>query len=307
MASEVVLGQLSSRNLPEAVEYAVITPPYHQKNDPLPLCLILMGGGGSRQNLIDCRPLFDSWWADGSLAPMIFTTPSAEISYYVEDPASGVRWDSFIVEDFLPHLRSSWKISRTLISGISMGGYGALKIGFAYPEQFGAVAAMNPMMEPGYTDAEIGARNRIHHTAGGPARLIGSARDPDLFAANQPANRVRANAGRIRELNLPIYLEAGDNDFLNAHDGAEFLHRVLWDLDISHEYHLVRGGDHGGSTFRARMHATYAWLSAVVRFDRSAEPSPEDRALQALRQQLQPVRDQAAQSDPTTYRRLGRL
>jgi hypothetical protein len=40
-----------------------------------------------------------------------------------------------------------------------------------------------------------------------------------------------------------------NRDFLNAHDGAEFLHRVLWDLDLWHEYHLVRNADHGGPTF----------------------------------------------------------
>ena len=307
MPSEVVLGERSSRHLPDAVEYAVITPPGYPESASLPLCLILMGGGGSRQNLVDCRPLFDAWWADGSLAPMVFATPSAGMSYYVEDPVSGVRWESFLLEDFIPHLCSTWKISRVAITGISMGGYGALKIAFAHPEQFAAVAAMNPMMEPGYADSDIGARNRIHHASGGPARLIGPARDPDLFAANQPANRARANAARIRESNLPIYLEAGDNDFVNAHDGTEFLHRALWDLDISHEYHLVRGADHGGSTFRPRMHATYAWLSAVLRADPAAEPSAEDRALQAMREQLQPLRDQAAQLDPTAKRRFARL
>src|SRR5690349_3087183 len=283
MPSEVVLSQLSSLNLPDAVEYALVTPPNYNDSGPLPLCIILMGGGGSRQSLIDCRPLFEAWWADGSLVPMIFATPSAGMSYYVEDPASGVRWESFLLQDFIPLLRSTYKVRTTAITGISMGGYGALKIAFAHPEQFAAVAAMNPMMEPGYADAEIGARNRIHHTSGGPPRLIGPERDPDLFAANQPATRARANASRIRESGLPVYIEAGDNDFVNAHDGAEFLHRVLWDLDISHEYHLLRGADHGGSTFRPRMRATYAWLSAVLAADAAAGASVEDRALQAMR------------------------
>jgi S-formylglutathione hydrolase len=164
---------------------------------------------------------------------------------------------------------------------------------------------MNPMLEPGLNDAEIGARNKIHHSTGGPARLIGAARDPDLFAANNPANRAIANATLIRESALPIYLEVGDNDFVNAHDGTEFLHRVLWDLDISHEYHLVRGADHGGLTFRPRMRATYAWLTTAL--STPAEPSPEQLALDAIRAQLEPLRDQAAASDPTTGRRFGVL
>jgi S-formylglutathione hydrolase len=188
-----------------------------------------------------------------------------------------------------------------------MGGYGALKIAFAHPELFAAVTAMNPMIEPALSDAAISARNRIHHASGGPARLIGPSRDPDLFAANNPANRAIANAVRIRESGLPIYIEAGDNDFVNAHDGTEFLHRVLWDLDISHEYHLVRGADHGGPTFRPRMRATYAWLSAVLNERTLGEPSAEQLTLDAIRAQIEPLREQAAASDPATRRRFGVL
>ena len=303
MPSTVQLSELPSRHLADAVPYAAIAP---EQSGPLPLCLLLMGGGGSRQSLVDCQPLFDRWWTEGVLAPMIFATPSPGMSYYIEDPA-GDRWDSFFLDDFIPHLRSTLNTgSQTIITGMSMGGFGALKIAFAEPERFAAVAAMNPMIEPGLTDAEVGARNRIHHSTGGPPRFIGATRDPDLYAANHPANRAIANAARIRDSQLAIYIEAGDNDFVNAHDGTEFLHRTLWDLDISHEYHLVRGADHGGPTFRPRMRATFAWVSAAIA-PPPVEPSPEQRALDAIRAQLEPLRDQAALSDPTARRKFGIL
>jgi hypothetical protein len=60
-----------------------------------------LGGGGSRQSLVDCRPLFDSWWSDGSLLPMVLATPSVGMSYYLDDPDAGVGWGSFLAEDFL--------------------------------------------------------------------------------------------------------------------------------------------------------------------------------------------------------------
>jgi len=297
MPSNIELSELASAKFPEPVPYALIVPP---GSGPFPLCIVLMGGGGSRQSLVDCQPLFDRWWAEGTVAPMIFATPSAGMSYYLD-------WDLFIIDDFIPHLRANCNVDVTAITGISMGGYGALKIAFTHPEKFAAVAVMNPMIEPGLNDAEIGARNKIHHATGGPARLIGTARDPDLFAANNPANRAIANASRIRESALPIYIEVGDNDFVNAHDGTEFLHRVLWDLDISHEYHLVRGADHGGPTFRPRMRATYAWLTTALAAQTPTEPTPEQLALDAIRAQLEPLRDQAAASDPATRRRFGVL
>ncbi len=52
-----------------------------------------------------------------------------------------------------------------------MGGYGALKTALAYPEQFGVVAAMQPMLEPGLHDFEIGARNS-HSSFGRRAAAI---------------------------------------------------------------------------------------------------------------------------------------
>src|SRR6202011_956750 len=142
------------------------------------------------------------------------------------------------------------------------------------PEMFVAVAAMQPMLEPGLQESQVGARNRLHHGAGGPQQLVGSGRDGAVWEANNPANRARRNVKAIHNSRMAIYLEAADRDFLNAHDGAEFLHRTLWDLDLAHEYHLVRGADHGGPTMRPRLRAMFAWLSVVL------SPQSPDAALE---------------------------
>jgi S-formylglutathione hydrolase len=308
MSSTVHFSELSSSHLSEAAPYAVVTPPGYDQGGPFPLCLMLMGGGGKREHLAEMQPLLDTWWAEGWLAPMVLATPTAGMSYYLEDPEFGVRWEAFLVRDLIPLLRVTFKVGAdrrsTALMGMSMGGYGALKTAFAHPEMFAAVAAMNPMIEPGYVDADIGPRNRIHHSGGGPPRLIGPARDPELFAANNPAVRARTNGDMIRGSGLAIYIETGDQDFVNAHDGAEFLHRVLWDLDISHEYRLLRGADHLGPTVRPRMRDTFAWLSAALA-DPPASPSPEQVALDTMRAHLRPIHEHAAASDPSARRRYG--
>lgn len=134
---------------------------------------------------------------------------------------------------------------------------------------------------------------------GGPARLIGPHRDADLFAANNPANRAIRNAARIRERDLAIYIEAGDHDSINVHDGAEFLHRIPWDLDISHGYRLTRGADHVGATLIPRMREMYLRLgrelsAAAPRGARrtcrciAASPSSQE-CVRLLRAQMEPV------------------
>jgi S-formylglutathione hydrolase len=325
MASAVTRDDLASPHLPSPIPYAVLAP---DSEGPLPLCVLLMGAGGTRENLIDLQPVFDGWWKSGVLPPMLVAAPTAGLDYYLEDRAGTIRWDSFLGADLIPHLRSVFHAAGpTFVAGISGGGYGALKLAFARPELFAAVAVMQPMLEPGLRESDVGARNRLHHTAGGPPQLIGPTRDAALWEANNPANRARENAQAIRDSGMAIYLEAADRDFLNAHDGAEFLHRTLWDLDLAHEYHLVREADHGGPTMRPRLRAMFAWLgslgkptvdaaleqaaSAWIESGMQGKPpagaTTTDAFIQSLRARFEPLRAKAAEGDPTTKRRYGKL
>ncbi len=336
-SSRIELADLPADFAPNGVPYAVLVPPGYDDGAAYPLCVLMHGGGGSRDNLGALRPLFDNWWAAGVMPPMVIASASTgAMSYYLDHPDGSARWETFIAENFPEYLRDKYNAGRnraaTFLAGISMGGYGALKIAFARPDQFAAVAAIQPLLEPGFRDAEIGARNRLHHGVGGPRELLGESRDAELFEANNPASRARANALAIRGSGLAIYLEVGDEDFLNAHDGAEFLHRVLWDLDISHEYRLLRGADHGGPTFVPRIRDAFAWIGSIVAEQRaaSAEPAADERAVRdwvsrglagdpppvdpgskafitMLRAQLKAAREQAAKTDPTTHRRYGIL
>jgi S-formylglutathione hydrolase len=326
--AEVELGELRSAFLPDPVPFAVLAP--RPGGAPLPLCVVLFGGGGSRQSLVDCQPLFEAWWAEGSLPPMVLASPSGGMSYYLEHPAGGIRWDAFLAEAFLDHLRATHAVggdrASTAIIGLSMGGYGALKIAFARPDRFAAVAAMGAVLEPGLHDEEVTARNRLHHGSGGPAALVGPARDPAVVDANRPAARAVAHAASIRDHDLAIYLEVGSRDVINAHDGTEFLHRVLWDLDIAHEYRLARDADHVGPTLVPRMRDAFVWLGATLTRHPESEspavtewiaggmvgappavsPSSAD-AVRIIRAQLDGRRRQATADDPTTLRLYGIL
>src|ERR1700733_10756168 len=121
MPSTVTLGELASQYLPATVPYAVLAP---NLAEPLPLCVFLLGAGGTRDSLFDLQVAFDTWWAERSVPPMIIATPTSGLDYYMEDPGGSIRWDSFLTRDFVPHLRSTQKVSETtVITGISGGGY----------------------------------------------------------------------------------------------------------------------------------------------------------------------------------------
>src|SRR5215475_8282377 len=280
------LSEVSSKCVPDKVPYAVVLPPGYDTGGPYPLCLVLHGGGGSHQNLFDAKPVFDQLWESGALPPVVLASAGTDpLSFYFDHPDGSFRCETFIAEDFLAHLHATYKVRRdrasNLITGVSMGGHGSLKIAFKRPGLFAAVAAMEPGIEPGLRSGDVGARNRFFFPAGGSASaLFSENRDPALFEANNPASIASANADAIRASGLAIYLECGDHDLLNLHDGTEYLHRVLWDLDISHEYHLVRGGDHVGPTLAPRMREAYSWLGAVLKGPdpKADEVTPEERA-----------------------------
>ena len=326
MPSTVTLNEIHSQHLPAPVPFAVLAP---AQPGPLPLCILLLGGGGTREALYDLQPDFEDWWAGHVVAPMIIATPTSNLEYYTEEPAGTIRWDTFLASEFVPHLRSTHHASDVaVIAGISAGGYGALKLAFAKPNLFTAVAVMQPMLEPGLHESEVGPRNRLHHSAGGPKQLIGPERDASLWESNNPANRARQYAKEIDAAGLAIYIEAADHDFLNAHDGAEYLHRVLWDLDLSHEYRLIRNADHGGVTMRPRLRALFEWLSSVwtetplaagaeaaartwlesgMQGKPPADATTTNAFIDFLRKNFEPLRAQAQQADPTTKRRFGVL
>jgi S-formylglutathione hydrolase len=323
--SSVKLAEVASPHLPAAVQYAILSP---DEAAELPMCLLLLGRGGTREALLDLQPLFEEGWQSGIVLPMRIATLTAGLDYYMEEPSGPIRWDTFLVSNFVPLLRSQFDFAQCAIAGISAGGYGALKIAFANAGVFDAVAAMQPMLEPAVHASDVRPRNRLHHTAGGPAQLVGQDPDPVLWESNNPANRALRHSRQIQDAGLRIYLEAADNDFLNAHDGAEFLHRLLWQQDISHEYRLMQGADHGGASMRPRLAAMFSWLSSVWRkpaIDLAAEQNALDwlrsdmqskppagatttnSFIHFLRSNFEPIRSQAAQRDPTTTRRYGEL
>jgi S-formylglutathione hydrolase len=323
MPSSLTLDELSSPFVPGPVPYAAVRP---DSAEPLPLCLFLFGPGATRDALALLQPSLDAWWAEGSIPAMTIVTPTPRLDYYIEEANGGTRWDSFFTQDFVPHLHAASNTSETVIAGISGGGYGALKAAFAHPHLFRAVAAMQPMLEPALRESDVGPRNRLHHAGGGPADLIGENRDGAIWEANNPANLARKNATAIRDSGLATYIETGDHDFLNAHDGAEFLHRTLWDLDLSHEYHLVRGADHGGPTMRPRLRAmlawfaklwtppatdaaaekaTAAWLQAGMQGPPPAGATATNAFLEFLRARFEPLRNLAAEKDPAAVRLFG--
>lgn len=290
---------LHSALVPGPVPCALLRAP---GDAPAPLVLALHGGRSSCAELETLAPLIASAW-DRGLPPMSFVMASTDpMGFYLDHPDGAAQWERLLVDALLPWAHAQVAPTKVAVTGMSMGGMGALKLAFRRPHAFAAVAALCPMIEPGVRADQAPPRSRLHHHVGGPAVLFGPERDPALFEANNPASLALAHADALRASGLKIRLDAGDHDALHAHDGAEHLHRVLWDLDVPHEYHLVYGADHVGRSIVPRLERAWRWLGRVL-----TEPEVLEPDVEALRAELAPLRARALAEDPTTARRYGVL
>ena len=94
--------------------------------------------------------------------------------------------------------------------------------------------------------------------------------DAAFWAANNPASIAAADPDRLRDSGLAILVECGAEDQFYNHIGNEFLHRVLSDRGIPHEYRLVLGEGHV-PVASERLLAAFEFLGRVVRGDGEAK------------------------------------
>jgi S-formylglutathione hydrolase len=314
---------------PLAVEYRAITPGAGDAAAGLPLLLVLHGASSSAAILDSQVELYDGLWSAGAFPPAVVacaSTPTAG-GFYIDRP--GAPWETAVAGDFPRHLAGCFGVDlgRIMLLGSSMGGYGALKIAFAAPERFTAVAALQPAVFPGETMADVAPRNILGVLRELHAAMAGDADGKDGYDREHVVARLRRSAAAVR--GLPILIDSGDSDSFNLHDGAEYLHRVLWDLDVSHDYRLVRGADHVGPSRVPRERSAREFLAAALAARGQPDPQPPAafrawlaggavgamppvdfgtaEGAAALRLMLEPERQAVAARDQEGSRRYGTL
>jgi S-formylglutathione hydrolase len=268
-AGKLVTGTLPTTLIPHPLAYTVLLPDgYDPAGPPLPLLLALHGGDGDHDFLAHQQPYIEKMWAAGTLPKMVIATPNAERSFYMDGKDGAQKWETVILFALVDHLREQYKLVRDrsglFVYGISMGGMGALRMGLKHPERVGAVVALEPGIDPALKWTDVKPRNRFWRSDELMESIFGAPLDEAYWEANNPANMAVANAAKIRDAALAIYFDAGDEDMFHLQEAAEYLHRLMYDRQIPHEYHLVRGADHLGSSLPPRIQDGLAFLTRYM-------------------------------------------
>lgn len=117
---------------------------------------------------------------------LVVVMPSAGRSFYLDQP-NGQNYFSYLVDELPRYLEEVFGIEplreNTLIAGLSMGGYGAMKAALLHPERYFAAASFSGVLSLAIMDAQPDHPNRREFELlfGDMTKLSGSQHDPFIW------------------------------------------------------------------------------------------------------------------------------
>jgi enterochelin esterase-like enzyme len=168
----------------------------------------------------------------GDIPPAIVVMPDAGTTWYVDRKE---KMESAVIKDLIVDVEKHFRVIRDrtgrLISGNSMGGYGALRFVFKYPEMFGAAALFYP------------ANYETEPPSNSSARQVGVFGDSFDLKIWTELNYPRLwDAYLKKKLAVPIFIVSGDDDPFFIESEAAKLYSLLRKNGQPSELRIVNGG-----------------------------------------------------------------
>ena len=247
--SRIDCSAMSSRVLKRAVRYCVYVPDGYDRDGSrrYPLLYFLHGLGDNEQTLFNSGgwTLIDDLQRQHKIGEFLIVAPQGWRSFYINSADGSFLYSDFFLHEFMPHIERKYRTvpGRTgrAISGISMGGYGALRFAFADPQLFSAVSAQSAAL---ITESPQELDPAMH--SGFPlgnlmAPVFGDPINTRHWEANDPIVLARKNAAELRK--MAIYFNCGQQDNYGFEKGAAKLNLELDREHVPHEYRPYPG-DH---------------------------------------------------------------
>ncbi|MGC2197015.1 MAG: alpha/beta hydrolase family protein [Terriglobales bacterium] len=245
-------SSFQSRILKRAVRYCVQVPGSYDKKDPTgqaaryPVLYYLHGLGDNEQSFSRTGgwTLIEDLREHGKIGDFLIVAPEGGATFYINSADGKERYSDFFLREFMPYVEGKYRIlpgrEGRAITGISMGGYGAFRFAFAYPELFSAVSAQSAaLIQESPEELNELAQSRSA-AAEALAPLLGDPINIAHWKANDPLALARKNKAALRK--MAIYFNCGQSDDYGFDAGAAALDKQLTAESIPHEYHPYPGG-----------------------------------------------------------------
>jgi enterochelin esterase family protein len=282
---------LDSEALGRKLAVSVYMPAARAPKDGWPVLYLLHGLGGCERDWLELggvQATLDRLIEAGRIKPMMVVMPNGADSWYVNSGAIGGpgNYESAIADDLPKAIEKRFPVAGSAdyraIAGVSMGGYGALRIALMRPERFAAVASMSGAIWQNLPLAQARA-------SGHPYSLV---RDETYFrrldettivqgvnlppegshfgkAFGAPFSAAQFNSQNVftllakqvaKGVTLPaIFLTVGDHDSHNLWRGSIALYNTL-QADQQNVEFRVTDGDHSWALWRRSIEDTLLFV-----------------------------------------------
>lgn len=238
-AAETDTLKVFSPSMDKMIKTVVIIPDsYFENNNNYHTVYLLHGYGGDYASYIENIPELE-YYADK--LDFIIICPDGGNYWYFDSPVNKeVRYETFVSQELVSYVDSSYrsiaKKNSRAITGLSMGGHGALYLGIKHHDIFGLIGSMS-----GGVDIRLFPGNWEIDD------VLGLYTEEPL---NWENHTVINMAGQLEDLDVKIFIDCGTEDFF---------------LDVNRNLHiklLQQGTDHIYREYPG-THNWYYWRKAI--------------------------------------------
>jgi poly(3-hydroxybutyrate) depolymerase len=243
-APRVSFHTFDSASTKTPVSYHLYAPAAYEREPErrFPVVYWLHGSGGGLPGIPSVARHFDAAIEAGKAPPcLVVFVNGLEMGMYTDWSDGSAPVESMIVKDLVAHIDATRRTIATregrMLDGFSMGGYGAARLGFKFPEVFRAVSMMGagPLQEA-LTQTPRASAMQAEELL---ARVYGGSQE--RFRRESPRAFAAKSAEQIAKGSL-VRMVIGDRDdtFRNNID----FHTHLESLEIPHEWIVLKGVEH---------------------------------------------------------------
>lgn len=246
--------KVHSASMDKEIPVIVIVPETTDQSTRFPAIYLLHGHGGDEYNWIHVKPeLLQMADRDG----IIVVCPDGENSWYWDSPINpAMRFETFVSQELPDYIDQHYPTiaDRTgrAITGLSMGGHGAMWISIRHSDRFGAGGTTS-----GGVDIRPFPENWNMADALGDMES-----NRDVWDKHTVINLV----DQLENGELAIIIDCGYDDFF--FEVNKNFHDKLLERGIDHDY-IVRPGAHNADYWNNSI--DYQWLFFKKYFDRNAK------------------------------------
>jgi S-formylglutathione hydrolase FrmB len=261
----------------------VLTPPSFATHPErrYPLLLFLHDGRGDERSLERHGIAADlsRRMREGSLPEFVLVSPGAPGSWFSDFHDGTAKWETFLTGDLLRQVEASWRVlpgreSRG-VTGISMGGYGAVKLALRRPDLFATASGLSAALTSLDFEDVGGFPSFVRRDL---YRVFGATADSNSFAKNDVWRLLEA-APETPRASFDLYSGTEDSYEVDRL-AARFAARMV-DRGFEVRVELSPGG-HDWDYWRAAMPAAARWQASRFSYDGSPSaavpPGPAAKA-----------------------------